>query len=132
MRGKFNGGGMKVGGKHSPETKLKIRLAMLGEKNHQWKGGVTPRHQAMRNSARYSEWRQAVYQRDNYTCQDCGDNRGGNLEAHHINLLSERELLAYEVDNGITLCKPCHRKRHKCNSVASEPQEVRCWGERGP
>lgn len=113
MRGKFNGGGMKTGGKHDAETKIKISLAMKGKNNHRWKGGVTPKHQAMRNSAEYKKWRQMVYERDNYTCQDCGDSRGGNLEAHHIEPLSEKELAAYDVDNGVTLCKPCHRKRHK-------------------
>jgi 5-methylcytosine-specific restriction endonuclease McrA len=121
MRGKFNGGGRQIGSKQSAETKLKISIALRGEKAPNWKGGVTPIHQAMRNTSYYRDWRKAVYERDNYTCQSCGDNRGGNLEAHHLELLSENESLAYEVKNGVTLCKSCHRKKHKMRLRANIP-----------
>lgn len=58
-------------------------------------------------------WRIAVFERDRYTCQCCGDKRGGNLEAHHINNYSSNELLRFDIDNGITLCGKCHNPRYK-------------------
>ena len=36
----------------------------------------------------YKEWRKAVFERDNYTCQDCGE-KGVYLEAHHIKSWAE-------------------------------------------
>ena len=33
----------------------------------------------------YRLWRKQIFERDNYTCQCCGDNKGGNLNAHHKN-----------------------------------------------
>lgn len=65
-----------------------------------------------RNSKEYTEWRLNVFKRDKYTCQHC-HKTGGELEAHHkirwVDDISKR----YEVDNGITLCKKCHKETHK-------------------
>lgn len=65
-----------------------------------------------RNSPEYNEWRNSVFQRDNYTCKMCGT-KGGKLNAHHIELWSKNDDLRFSVDNGITLCVDCHKKLHK-------------------
>jgi hypothetical protein len=57
-------------------------------------------------------WRKAVYTRDNYTCVMCGDNTGGNLNAHHKDGFSWCIKRRYDVNNGATLCEMCHRKFH--------------------
>lgn len=61
----------------------------------------------------YSTWRQAVYERDNYTCQCCGDKKGHNLVAHHLYNYKDYPKLRLDVSNGITLCDKCHKKFHK-------------------
>jgi len=58
----------------------------------------------------YSEWRLKVYQRDNYTCQCCGDDSGGNLNAHHLDGYNWCKEKRINVNNGITLCDKCHTK----------------------
>ena len=60
----------------------------------------------------YYEWRKNVYEKDNYTCQCCGDNKGHNLVAHHILNYSEHEEIRTNINNGITLCKTCHKLFH--------------------
>ena len=50
----------------------------------------------------------AIYMRDDYTCQQCKV-RGGRLEAHHVKSFAIHPELRFDVDNGITLCKSCHR-----------------------
>lgn len=67
-----------------------------------------------RNSLLYKQWRSAVFQRDNYTCQSCGSKK--NLQAHHIVYWRDcvsNPKLRYDIENGITLCRKCHLKAHK-------------------
>lgn len=65
-----------------------------------------------RRNREYKEWRENVFERDNYTCQKCG-RVGGELNAHHIKPFKDYPKLRYEITNGITLCIECHRKEHK-------------------
>lgn len=112
------------GKKRSPETikkmsdSLKGRVAwnkgkqllhLRGENAGNWKGGLTPKNKLLRNSGAYAEWRRHVFQRDDYTCQACGQ-RGGELNADHELPLSQFPTLCFEILNGRTLCVPCHRK----------------------
>ena len=60
-----------------------------------------------------TKWRKKVFERDKYTCQCCGDNKGGNLESHHIYSYRSHKNLRYVTSNGITLCKQCHKDFHK-------------------
>ena len=48
--------------------------------------------------------------RDDYKCVECGHN--GYLQVHHIKELSKFPELAYNIDNGKTVCIPCHSKIH--------------------
>ena len=52
------------------------------------------------------------YERDEYTCQNCGKT-GGKLNAHHIKPYKDFPEFRYDIDNGITLCEKCHRELHK-------------------
>jgi 5-methylcytosine-specific restriction endonuclease McrA len=80
-----------------------------GKDHHFWRGGKSkPRT----FTPEYVEWRTAVYQRDDYTCQHCGE-VGGKLNAHHIESWSSFPEKRFEIDNGITLCYKCHVEVHK-------------------
>lgn len=80
-----------------------------GENNPSWKGGITPKHRAIRTSSTYKKWRESIFERDDYTCVLCGI-RGGELNADHIKELSRYPELILNLDNGRTLCVGCHRK----------------------
>lgn len=56
-------------------------------------------------------WRDAIFKRDNYTCQECGK-KGGKLSAHHKAPYSLFPKLRYDPDNGITVCHDCHKEIH--------------------
>lgn len=54
------------------------------------------------------ELRKSVLERDNFTCQQCGNKE--NLECHHIKPQCDFPELALDIDNCITLCHECHTK----------------------
>lgn len=68
-------------------------------------------------------WRESIFERDNFTCVWCGDNRGGNLQADHIKpfiLILKQNLIEsldealqcdefWDISNGRTLCITCHK-----------------------
>lgn len=70
--------------------------------------GRSPLDHNMRRYAAYLEWRTAVLERDNYTCQKCGTKE--KVQAHHIKSYNDYPDLRFVVSNGQTLCLSCHRK----------------------
>lgn len=115
-----------TGRKHSEETRLKMSLAQSGDKSNTWKGGITPLYLQIRHHIKARQFSSDCFQRDNYTCQDCGI-RGGKLCCHHIkhfswiieeyNIKTPEQAVDCEelwnVNNGITLCVDCHIFKHK-------------------
>lgn len=55
------------------------------------------------------DWRNAVFKRDNYTCQKCFKNKV-KLNADHIKTWSEHPKLRFDINNGRTLCVNCHKE----------------------
>ena len=129
---------------HSEETKQKIRKTLKKLRSipincPTYIDGRTPLHIMIHNLEKYKIWRNKVFKRDNYKCQKCEDNKGGNLEAHHkkrfsiilneflqqysqFSPIEDKETLVrlaityepfWDVNNGITLCEKCHKKIHK-------------------
>jgi len=103
----------------SREQRIKISLTKTGEKEFVcFKNKLSKR---IRLNGKYLEWRSNVFNRDNYTCQNCGK-RGGYLEPHHIipfsKLLFSLKITnlskaikckpLWDIGNGITYCRPCH------------------------
>ncbi len=97
------------------EGKLKIGGKKLSE-HPNWKGGVSflyhTERQILMNQSKYKIWRELVFIRDNWTCQECFQ-RGFILNAHHDKSWKDFPELRFEVNNGITLCLDCHLKIHK-------------------
>lgn len=82
------------------------------DKHYNWKGGISSENKRIRHGIEFKLWREAVFARDNWTCQDCGQ-RGGELEAHHIKPFAKFPELRTAIENGITYCIKCHRKNDK-------------------
>lgn len=116
------------GFKHSGETRKKMSLAHIGlntwAKNHPWSEArreaqklVTQRKLQNKTKQKYhysSNWykiRKQIYERDNYTCQECNkkyfnllDNIITRLTCHHIDYNKQNN----NKNNLITLCAKCH------------------------
>ncbi|TDX49118.1 HNH endonuclease [Orenia marismortui] len=84
-----------------------------GENNPSYNPELTEEDRKERRSIfGYKNWRLKVYERDNFTCQKCGDDKGGNLVAHHIESFRDNPDLRLAINNGITLCEKCHNNFH--------------------
>jgi len=108
---------------HIPWNKDKECLSSQGSNNGNWKGGTTSLLLTIRHGFKYRQWRDDVFTRDEFTCQECGQ-IGGKLNAHHIKsfsfVLQKYEITTLEealeceelwnINNGIILCKECHKK----------------------
>lgn len=101
---------------------------LVGPLSSNWKGGKTHINKRARSTKAYAEWRKAVFERDNYTCQFCGDRtKIGHsvvLNADHIKPFAYFPQLRLDINNGRTLCLPCHKttdtylsKAHKYSHV---------------
>lgn len=110
-------------------------------KNHHLRGKLIsgPIIDYLRSCGYNQTWAKSVLERDNYTCRHCGK-RDCKLDAHHylksfsqilyefyqqysqydpiednsiLISLTQSYLPFWDVDNGLTLCKSCHKKEHK-------------------
>lgn len=109
----------------SEESKLKISKSkkgrkcpwvkppppLKGDQSPHWKGGICPENKKIRSSIKIGLWREAVFSRDKWVCQNC-KRRGGVLQAHHLKSFAEYPQLRTSVENGITLCYYCHIKNN--------------------
>ncbi|EGT4585066.1 hypothetical protein DAF82_01000 [Clostridioides difficile] len=106
----------KYGGKYcSLECRNEdYKSTFSGENNPNFNPNKTDEEREQnRNVEGYNEWVRTVFRRDNYTCRCCGDDQGGNLNAHHIYNYSEYKDLRTDIKNGITFCETCHLNFHK-------------------
>ncbi len=108
-----------TGKKASLESRRKMSEAMkkrVAEGKHNFYiDGRTPINKAIRGSVEFKIWKDSVFRRDNYTCQECGARSGSTgkrvyLHAHHIKPFAHYPELRFDINNGQTLCKECHKK----------------------
>lgn len=102
----------KKGIRHSTATEFK-KGENTGKNHPNWKGGVTSEHDKIRRTGEYKQWRNAVYERDYWTCQKCGKHCDAkDIAAHHIKSFADYPQYRFDINNGITYCRGCHLALH--------------------
>jgi len=101
------------GKKQSYETRIIKSNLMSGAKHWNWKGGISPLNRKLRRSSFFKIWREIVFLRDNFTCQNpncsyCDNKVGAMLHPHHIKPFALYPKLRFNINNGITYCKEFH------------------------
>ena len=85
---------------------------VIGENNPLWNPNKTHEQRVKeRKTYENAQWRNAVFERDDYICQCCNQ-KGGALVAHHLYSYDIYEDKRYDIDNGIVLCEKCHKQFH--------------------
>lgn len=110
-----------------PEYRRKMSEMFTGEKSPNWKGGVKPELARRLDRAEWRRIRATCYERDNWTCQDCGckalNTRDSKtkpkckIQCHHI--IGRRNGGTDDLENLVTLCMSCHHKRERREKVVA-------------
>lgn len=118
---------LKPGRVFSEEHKQNIRKSLIarvayGEKNPNWKGGLTEKNRQARNSWEAREWKEKSLSRADYKCQVCGVAQGHVCECcgvkivlhvHHVKSFSKYPDERYNPENSSVMCPKCHRAEHQ-------------------
>ena len=88
---------------------------LKSEHQPNWQGGISTLNKRLRASSMFKIWREAVFLRDNFTCQNkncgfCNNKNGVMLHAHHIKAWKDFQELRFNINNGITYCAEFHLK----------------------
>jgi hypothetical protein len=90
------------------------RINNSGSQNKRYNHSLTDEDRLTnRDTADNIHWRITVFKKDNFKCIICKDKKGNNLQAHHLNSYTTYPLQRFDVNNGVTLCKICHKSFHK-------------------
>ena len=127
------------GKSHTEETKQKMSVSRTGKTGSQataWKGGKTSLNRCIKKllHTRHN-WYYRVHEKSKFQCGECCSK--SKLDAHHIlplsviiknlskehtvscsldNLewfMSQSQVIDKTLENGISLCRPCHKNIHK-------------------
>jgi hypothetical protein len=99
------------------DTARKIKQSLVGTLNPRWRFDLTDEDRRNSKLRHYNknkklvDWRKSVFTRDKYICDIC--NKNGGVNAHHKYSWDIFKDKRYDITNGITLCKACHKIFHK-------------------
>ena len=89
------------------EFARKYRAALLGEEVNEFTKYMRPGYERL-PANQWIPLRRQIFERDNYTCQYCGEH-GGKLECDHVIPVSRGG--SHEPDNLVTACFRCNRSK---------------------
>lgn len=96
-----------------PEYRERQADRQRGDKSPNWRGGVATANLRSPQDWKWKQRRAECYERDDWTCQDCGVKCGvkgpRRIQAHHI--IARRNGGSDKLSNLVTLCASCHHKR---------------------
>jgi hypothetical protein len=103
----------------SEEHKRNISKSKIGKNtgknNPFYNHSLTEKERMLQHDRRsldgYSTWKSLVKFFDNYKCRKCGSTK--HICCHHINNYSNFKDQRIDTNNGVTLCKNCHKQIHK-------------------
>ena len=96
----------------------------IGKNHPNWDSSKTDEERMDdRSYPKYKEFVKKAFERDNYTCQCCGDNKGHNLIVHHLDSYNWCKEKRIDETNGITLCEECHKEFHHIYGYGNNTKE---------
>ena len=93
-----------------------------GEANPRYVDGSSPERQRMYAQGVGREFIREALKRDEYKCQRCGagKTKPKSLHIHHLKPWAGNLTLRMDLDNAVTLCRPCHSWVHSLDNINQE------------
>lgn len=119
-------------------NKCALKLFNSGENNPNWGNKYTPtgkdnpswnpnltqtERESNRNYKEYTQFVKKVMNRDNYTCQCCGNKLNHDGIVHHLDGYNWCVEKRTDETNGITLCENCHKNFHSIYGKGNNTKE---------
>ena len=119
-------------------NKCSLKLFNSGENNPNWGNKYTPtgenhpnwnpnltqtERESNRNYKEYTQFVKKVMNRDNYTCQCCGNKINHDGIVHHLDGYNWCVEKRTDETNGITLCENCHKNFHSVYGNGNNTKE---------
>lgn len=95
----------------SKSCHYKANRKIRGKDHFNYKGNMRRGEQTTRHWADYVQFKKEVHIRDENKCCLCLSK--GKLDVHHIDGWMNNKEKRFDVDNGISFCKKCHKNVHK-------------------
>lgn len=113
-----------IRGEGNPSKRAEVREKISDNRKAVW-SKMERTDQKLRHGLEVKRWRMKVLVRDDFTCQLCGEKNYhmDRLVADHIKPFSLYPDLIADMNNGRTLCKPCHLKTKTYGTRALFPKE---------
>jgi hypothetical protein len=97
-------------------SEMQKRKKDSGIHGNRWKAEMSMEDRLLNRNRDYLpemvKWRKEVYRRDGWCCQVCGSKNHHGIIAHHIDSWADNKASRFAVDNGVVVCKRCHKKFH--------------------
>lgn len=102
----------------SMETRINMSVARMGPNSKHLVG--TQEHYAKPQRRLHYVWPKRVKERDGYACVLCHVPQTTEpMHAHHIKPFAQYPELRDDVENGLTLCQPCHKHVHRTDHAVA-------------
>ena len=95
------------------EQLSKIWKGKYGSEHNRYDRSISDEERLSRDrrSPEYIKWVKDVKDRAMWECELCGNNH--KVEAHHVESYTLNPSLRFDINNGVVLCKQCHKLFHK-------------------
>ena len=110
--------------------KAKLKNPSIGNKNPNWKGGISAIPKAFPPELKkWMAFRAELIKREYGQCYKCNERFFSNqLDIHHLASRKKYPELEYDELNCVTLCKGCHKQFHKIYGVKNfTPLQWQSW-----
>lgn len=104
----------------------KLLTGQTGKKSRRYDFSITDEQRGKHRGDESKKWSKNILQKYKFTCQKCGV-FGKKLHAHHLDSYAKNPDKRLNIDNGVCLCKNCHKEYHSTFGLIAKKEDYYKW-----